>query len=88
MKKQITKYILTFILIMGTLCTANAEEYEYDDLDRVVKVIYEDGSYIEYEYDNNGNITNIVTHIKETTKDNKETTSKKEKKTPPQKIRW
>lgn len=31
--------------------------YEYDILNRLTKVTYEDGSYVEYEYDDNGNIT-------------------------------
>ncbi len=39
-----------------------AEEYEYDMLNRVTKVTYEDGSYVEYEYDKNGNIVNIYVH--------------------------
>ena len=37
--------------------TTGAENYEYDKLNRVTKVIYEDGSYVTYEYDANGNIT-------------------------------
>lgn len=35
---------------------AYAETYEYDELNRVTKVIYDDKSYITYEYDANGNI--------------------------------
>lgn len=34
-----------------------ADIYEYDILNRLTKVTYEDGSYVEYEYDDNGNIT-------------------------------
>ncbi|WP_207717373.1 RHS repeat domain-containing protein [Anaerosporobacter faecicola] len=41
--------------------TQNDATYTYDKLGRLIKVIYEDGSYIEYEYDANGNITNIKT---------------------------
>ncbi len=31
-------------------------EYEYDDLNRVIKAVYPDGTVILYEYDKNGNI--------------------------------
>lgn len=44
----------------GTMQTVHGEEYEYDALNRVVKVIYEDGSYVEYSYDSNGNIVKIT----------------------------
>ena len=51
---------------------ADAEEYEYDDFNRVIKVTYEDGSYVTYEYDSNGNIINTVVYHVE-----KEETSEK-----------
>ena len=51
---------------------ADAEEYEYDDFKRVIKVTYEDGSYVTYEYDSNGNIINTVVYHVE-----KEETSEK-----------
>lgn len=41
----------------------NEPEYEYDKLDRLIKVIYDENNYIEYEYDLNGNITKIITVI-------------------------
>ncbi|MBR4085927.1 MAG: RHS repeat protein, partial [Lachnospiraceae bacterium] len=47
------------ILLMANIMEIHAEEYEYDMLNRVKKVIYEDGSYVEYEYDKNGNIVDI-----------------------------
>ena len=50
--------ILGFVLYNSTICL-QAEEYEYDALERVTKVSYEDGSYVEYEYDSNGNILNV-----------------------------
>ena len=61
--KKIRK-ILAFLWAIGLLLFSNtmiiqAEEYEYDMLNRVTKVIYEDGSYVQYEYDKNGNIVNI-----------------------------
>lgn len=61
--KKIGK-ILAIMSMVGIFMTANimeihAEEYEYDMLNRVKKVIYEDGSYVEYTYDKNGNIVDI-----------------------------
>lgn len=58
--KKIIK-IVSVLAIVGSMIVQStlysmAEEYEYDDLNRVTKVIYEDGSYIEYEYDKNGNL--------------------------------
>lgn len=38
-------------------------QYEYDLLNRLVKVTYDEDNYIEYIYDANGNITKIVTVI-------------------------
>lgn len=59
-------WIKTFLIggLMGTVLLGNtlcvqAEEYEYDVLNRVTKVTYEDGSYVEYEYDSNGNILSV-----------------------------
>ncbi len=46
----------------GGVLTVCAEEYEYDDLNRVVKVIYDDGGYVEYLYDSNGNIVKVTVH--------------------------
>ena len=46
----------TAIFIISFKINIYAEEYEYDELGRVTKVTYEDGSSIEYEYDKNGNI--------------------------------
>lgn len=36
-------------------------KYEYDKLNRLIKVIYDKDNYIEYEYDANGNITKVTT---------------------------
>lgn len=69
-KENIRKYKrgrLTPFLILGIIgivlfhnvAYLQAEEYEYDALNRVTKVSYEDGSYVEYEYDSNGNILNV-----------------------------
>lgn len=53
-KRCIACLLCVFLLCPGIL--AYAEEYEYDDLNRVAKVTYDDGSYVEYTYDRNGNI--------------------------------
>lgn len=35
-------------------------KYEYDKLNRVIKVTYDEKNYIEYDYDANGNITKVT----------------------------
>lgn len=35
-------------------------KYEYDSLNRVIKTIYDEKNYIEYNYDANGNITKVT----------------------------
>lgn len=39
----------------------NEPQYEYDKLNRLIKVIYDEENYVEYKYDANGNITQIIT---------------------------
>ena len=64
--------IIVTVLAMNT--TAFAENYEYDELNRVTKVIYDDGSYVTYVYDNNGNVIDIIVYEIETeTETDKET---------------
>ncbi|MBE5872556.1 MAG: hypothetical protein E7294_15135 [Lachnospiraceae bacterium] len=41
------------------LSSVYGEQYQYDSLNRVQKVIYEDGSYMTYSYDVNSNIKSI-----------------------------
>lgn len=56
-------YALVGVIILSTFSLkVKAEKYEYDSFDRVTKVIYDDGSYVTYTYDNNGNITNTEVH--------------------------
>ncbi|SFS02754.1 fibronectin type III domain-containing protein [Anaeromicropila populeti] len=58
-------------LIVGLVCVVmvqlsvrvHAAKYEYDKLNRLIKVTYENGSYIEYEYDKNGNIKNVNQYV-------------------------
>jgi YD repeat-containing protein len=50
---------LTVLLIVAgwpALDRAGAVSYTYDALSRIIKVVYDDGSAIEYEYDETGNI--------------------------------
>lgn len=65
-KRVQLKVFLIFSMIVLVLffnvAYLQAEEYEYDELNRVKKVSYEDGSYVEYEYDSNGNILNIYVY--------------------------
>lgn len=56
---------LFIICILGRF-TAYAETYEYDNLDRVTKVTYEDGSCVTYEYDASGNMTDTSVYEPET----------------------
>lgn len=39
-------------------------QYEYDELNRVIKAIYQDGTIVLYEYDNNGNLISTKVQIK------------------------
>ena len=46
--------------VQGMKMTVYAEEYEYDELNRVTKVTYENGETVEYVYDSNGNIIETI----------------------------
>ncbi len=68
-------FIIEILILTNTVCV-HAEEYEYDALNRVTKVMYEDGSYVEYEYDSNGNILNVnVYNAKPTDREDEEESS-------------
>ncbi len=58
--------ILSFIAVLSAAAaaplTAQAEEYQYDDLGRVISVTYENGDLVEYRYDPNGNILEVKVH--------------------------
>ena len=60
-----------FLLIM-LMCTGNlyGATYQYDDLNRVVKIIYDSGVIISYEYDSAGNITKVTNYNPEDDSDN------------------
>lgn len=46
--------------VQGAEMIVCAEEYEYDDLNRIIKVTYDDGGTVEYVYDSNGNIIETI----------------------------
>jgi len=52
--------LVLIIFVQKMEMAVYAEEYEYDGLNRVTKVIYDDGSYVEYIYDSNGNIIETI----------------------------
>ena len=55
-RKKIFLTAICMAVIFGVKGKVIAEEYEYDELNRVTKVTYEDGTYVEYYYDSNGNL--------------------------------
>lgn len=57
-KKRVIIWLMIFLLMGNSIYAA---EYFYDDLNRLVRVEYESGMCIEYEYDNAGNICKIIT---------------------------
>src|SRR5574344_1016738 len=65
-------FLVSSILLCNQVNTY-AEKYEYDDLDRVTKVTYDDGSYVEYHYDANGNIKKVYVDAPEATEEKKTT---------------
>jgi len=54
--------LLIFTMLCASGMNVHAENYEYDELNRVKKVTYDDGSYVEYAYDANGNILSVAVH--------------------------
>lgn len=74
---------ITGVVLFSNVLYLQAEEYEYDALNRVTKVSYEDGSYVEYEYDSNGNILNVnVYHARPTPAPDTEQGSEETESTP------
>jgi hypothetical protein len=58
--KNIILYSLLFvILVFIPFITIYSASYEYDSYDRLIKVTYENGDYIEYTYDSGGNILSV-----------------------------
>lgn len=61
MKKKILIILGTSLYFFSQTIMTDAATYEYDDLGRVTKAVYEDGSSVTYIYDANGNILETVT---------------------------
>jgi YD repeat-containing protein len=54
--KKLSLIIIPLVLLVFALpCLADTVTYEYDDLHRLIKAIYSDGTIIEYTYDAAGN---------------------------------
>lgn len=58
--KKICIYLIASVMLFNATYFSRAEEYQYDEKDRLVKIIYDDGSYIEYVYDITGNIVKEI----------------------------
>jgi len=56
---RIAVQLLVCGLMLLTSSRVYADTFEYDDLNRLTKIIYDNGDYIEYEYDLAGNILNV-----------------------------
>lgn len=91
MRKCKQSLLIGFLAV--SLCVVSstktqAEEYQYDALNRVTKVIYDDGSYVEYEYDSNGNLEKTVVHpvkVEDPKEDNQQEQDDPEEKDPEEK---
>ena len=62
MKKR--SILFALIILTSSTTMSIAQTYEYDNLNRLTKVTYEDGNIIEYTYDEYGNITKIIKKTK------------------------
>jgi len=62
MKTQtISKQLIAVAIGIALTAPSNAADYVYDDLNRLIKVIYNSGKQLTYTYDAAGNILNITT---------------------------
>lgn len=57
--KRIFMILSVSLFLVSQTVSVYGAAYEYDDSDRVTKVIYEDGSSVSYTYDANGNMTEM-----------------------------
>lgn len=60
MKKKILIILGASLYFFSQTIMTDAATYEYDDLGRVTKAVYEDGSSVTYIYDANGNIVETI----------------------------
>lgn len=61
MKKKMITILAAGLCLFSQAVSVYGADYEYDDLGRVTKVVYEDGSSVAYTYDANGNIVEVLT---------------------------
>lgn len=66
------------LLTVSMIIPVKGETYTYDNLNRVTKVVYDDGSYLTYEYDANGNIKKTEKFEMENNEDLKENEDNKD----------
>lgn len=60
--KKVKILIQTIIILLIAICTslsAHAAKYKYDELNRLVEVIYDSGQTVTYTYDAAGNILKV-----------------------------
>ena len=67
---KIKKHIIATSILLCAFVTINnscsqAETYEYDKLNRITKIIYDDGSITRYVYDKNGNLKSVISETNE-----------------------
>jgi len=65
MKKYKFFLIVTGLLVSGFFTTTYllAQTYQYDSAGRLSDVVYDDGRFIHYSYDKNGNMTNKSSNV-------------------------
>lgn len=56
-----TLVMLTFVLVFAVV-ESKAETYTYNEVGRLTRVVYTDGTAIEYTYDDNGNRLTLTVH--------------------------
>lgn len=61
--------VLFIAITTSTSLSVYADTYEYDELNRLIKVTYDSGEIIQYTYDSGGNILKITTNSSEPDKD-------------------
>ena len=63
--KKATCFLTVLFVLLFFASPSSAVVYEYDDLNRLVKATYEDGSATEYTYDEVGNRLNMESTVAE-----------------------
>jgi len=61
--------ISIFCIVFNGKATSYAVTYTYNNLDRLTKIDYNNGKYIEYQYDNAGNIMCVLSVVHDSDND-------------------